>query len=304
MSEHNGRTVNRRRIYLTTAIPYVNGAPHIGHALELVQVDALARAWRALGHEVRTLTGTDDNALKNVRAAEAAGVPVADFVRAHGDEFVDLFGPALGRARRRDPHEQRSAPPTRRRAPVAGVRRRGATCTSGTTRARTASAVRRSSTPTSSTPAGRCPEHRAPPDVVRERNWFFRLSRYGDRIAHRDRERRAPHRACVASQRGARPTAIGAARHQRVEIDRACPRLGDPGARRPVAGRLRLVRRVWPTTSPRSGAGTTRHSGGTERTNGSISSARASSASTPSTGRRSWRRPACRFRPRCSCTTT
>ena len=42
MSERTGRIVNARRIYLTTAIPYVNGAPHIGHALELVQVDALA----------------------------------------------------------------------------------------------------------------------------------------------------------------------------------------------------------------------------------------------------------------------
>ncbi len=65
-----------RRFYVTTAIPYVNGDPHLGHALELVQVDALARWHRRRGRSVRSLTGTDDNAAKNVSAAQAAGVDV------------------------------------------------------------------------------------------------------------------------------------------------------------------------------------------------------------------------------------
>ena len=64
-----------RRTYLTTAIPFVNGNPHLGHAVELVQPDVLARHRRARGDEVRLQTGTDDNALKNVLAAEAAGCP-------------------------------------------------------------------------------------------------------------------------------------------------------------------------------------------------------------------------------------
>ena len=182
MSEHNGRTVNRRRIYLTTAIPYVNGAPHIGHALELVQVDALARAWRARGHEVRTLTGTDDNALKNVRAAEAAGVPVADFVRAHGDEFVDLFGPLSVEL---DDVIRTSSDPRHR----PGVERLWRACAErgdlyekeyeGTYCVGCEAFLDADELDSN----GRCPEHRAPPDIVRERNWFFRLSRYGDRIA-------------------------------------------------------------------------------------------------------------------------
>ena len=50
--------------YVTTAIPYVNAAPHLGHALELVQADVLARHRRLRGQRVRFLTGTDDNALK------------------------------------------------------------------------------------------------------------------------------------------------------------------------------------------------------------------------------------------------
>ncbi len=83
----------KRRFYITTAIPYVNGDPHLGHALEFVQADVLARHRRLRGDEVRFLSGTDDNALKNVDAALAAGLPVAEFVAAKAQRFVDLAAP-------------------------------------------------------------------------------------------------------------------------------------------------------------------------------------------------------------------
>lgn len=181
MSERTWRGTRQRRIYLTTAIPYVNGAPHIGHALELVQVDALARAWRARGHHVRTLTGTDDNALKNVRAAEAAGVPVADFVRANGDEFLDLFGPLsveiddvirTSSDPRHGPGVERLWRACAERGDLYEKEYEGTYCVG----------CEAFLDPDQLDSAGRCPEHRATPDVVRERNWFFRLSRYGDRI--------------------------------------------------------------------------------------------------------------------------
>ncbi|HTI23641.1 MAG TPA: class I tRNA ligase family protein, partial [Kutzneria sp.] len=79
-----GRTV------VTTSIPYVNGSPHIGHALELVQADVLARHRRQRGDDVWAQTGTDDNALKNVRSAETEGIPVADYVARMADRFVAL----------------------------------------------------------------------------------------------------------------------------------------------------------------------------------------------------------------------
>ncbi|MGO8433563.1 class I tRNA ligase family protein, partial [Rhizobium johnstonii] len=41
------------KIYITTSIPYVNAAPHVGFALELVQADAYARHFRLLGHDIR-----------------------------------------------------------------------------------------------------------------------------------------------------------------------------------------------------------------------------------------------------------
>ena len=53
-------------IYLSTTIPYINGRPHLGHALEFVQADVLARHYRQAGHPVRLQSGTDDNSLKNV----------------------------------------------------------------------------------------------------------------------------------------------------------------------------------------------------------------------------------------------
>jgi len=46
------------RFYVTTAIPYINASPHLGHALELVQADVLARHRRQIGDGVRFLSGT------------------------------------------------------------------------------------------------------------------------------------------------------------------------------------------------------------------------------------------------------
>src|SRR5690349_476631 len=79
--------------YVTTAIPYGNAAPHLGHALELLEADVLARHRRRRGDAVRFLTGTDDNALKNVTAARAAGIPTATFVAANAQRFAELREP-------------------------------------------------------------------------------------------------------------------------------------------------------------------------------------------------------------------
>lgn len=83
------------KFYVTTAIPYVNARPHLGHALEFVQADVIARFQRQKGREVLLLSGSDDNALKNVQAAEQAGVPVERFVEENGQLFLKL-AQALG----------------------------------------------------------------------------------------------------------------------------------------------------------------------------------------------------------------
>jgi methionyl-tRNA synthetase len=73
--------------YITTAISYVNGAPHLGHAYEAISTDALARFKRADGYDVKFLTGTDEHGQKVERSAEAAGVAPADFAAANTDKF-------------------------------------------------------------------------------------------------------------------------------------------------------------------------------------------------------------------------
>ena len=78
------------KFYITAAIPYVNAAPHIGHALEFIQVDVIARYHKLIGDQVTALTGGDENALKNVQAAEKAGVPTQEFVDKNAQLFLDL----------------------------------------------------------------------------------------------------------------------------------------------------------------------------------------------------------------------
>lgn len=78
------------KFYITSAIPYVNAKPHIGHALEFVQADTIARFHRVSGDEVLLLSGGDENALKNVQAAETAGKPIQDFIDSNNQTFYDL----------------------------------------------------------------------------------------------------------------------------------------------------------------------------------------------------------------------
>ena len=66
--------------YITTTLPYVNADPHIGFALEIIEADALARAWRLSGEDVFFSTGTDEHGQKIWEAAENAGQSVEAYV--------------------------------------------------------------------------------------------------------------------------------------------------------------------------------------------------------------------------------
>ena len=65
--------------YITTAISYPNGRPHIGHAYEAVATDAIARFQRLMGRDVFFLTGTDEHGLKMAQAARERGIAPAVF---------------------------------------------------------------------------------------------------------------------------------------------------------------------------------------------------------------------------------
>jgi methionyl-tRNA synthetase len=168
--------MSKRRFYITTAIPFVNGDPHLGFALECVQADVLARHRRLRGEQVRFLSGTDDNSLKNVQAAELAGVPVADFVQAKAERFAALRGPL---ELSHDDFIRTSVDPRHR----PGVERLWRACkASGDLYRRYYEGLYCTGCEAFLSQEelvdGLCPEHRVAPQPVAERNWFFGLTRY------------------------------------------------------------------------------------------------------------------------------
>ena len=166
--------------YITTTIPYVNARPHLGHALELVQADVLARHRRAAGEQVRFQAGTDDNSLKNVLAAQAAGVDVREFVDANAAAFTGLARPLSLSV---DDLIRTSSDPRHR----PGVERLWRACAArGDLYRRHYEGLYCVGCEQFYTDAelagGRCPEHGTLPEPVSEVNWFFRLSRYAGQL--------------------------------------------------------------------------------------------------------------------------
>lgn len=166
--------------FITVAIPYVNAAPHLGYAFELVEADLAARARRALGEPVRFLGGTDEYSLKNVLAAQAAGETTEAYVDRHADRFEVLatslrisFDDFIRTSR--DPRHRPAVERLWRRCAAAGdlYQREytGSYCVGCEQFYDRSELV-----------DDRCPEHLTELETVTETNWFFRLSRYADRL--------------------------------------------------------------------------------------------------------------------------
>ena len=86
--------------YITTAISYPNGAPHIGHAYEFVAADAMARFKRLDGHEVFYMSGTDEHGLKVQQTADKEGITAKELVDRNSAAFRevhDLVGSSYDR---------------------------------------------------------------------------------------------------------------------------------------------------------------------------------------------------------------
>lgn len=78
------------KYYVHSAIPYVNAAPHIGHAQEFVLSDVVRRYQKLLGNDVLYLSGADENGLKIIQAAEKSGLDPQKFCDIHQQEFLGL----------------------------------------------------------------------------------------------------------------------------------------------------------------------------------------------------------------------
>jgi len=173
------------RYYLTTAIDYSNGDPHLGHALEKVGADAIARYRRLRGDQVHFLMGMDEHSQSVIAAAEKGGVTP----RAWVDDMADRFARFWSRLECSNDDWIRTTEPRH----VAGVTAlldrirthspddlyegeyEGLYCT-GCEEFKTDAQI----------VDGHCAEHPTLDLVkLKERNWFFRLSRYRDLVAQK-----------------------------------------------------------------------------------------------------------------------
>lgn len=165
------------RFYVTTAIDYVNAAPHIGHALEKVQADAMARYHRLRGDDTFFLTGTDEHGSKLYRAAQAAGLDTQEFCDRMSAKFVELARVLDlsndGFVRTTSERHKRAAQKLWMACERDIYRStyRGLYCVGCEAYYLEKDLV-----------DGACPVHGTRPEVIEEENYFFRLSRYRDAL--------------------------------------------------------------------------------------------------------------------------
>lgn len=161
--------------YITTTLPYVNASPHMGHALEFVQGDTLARFWRLVGEEVFFNVGVDEHGQKVARKADEAGVSRQDYVDKYAAEFNNLKE-ALNLSydnfiRTTDKKHKEAAAEMWRLCDEAGdiykKKYTGLYCVGCEAFKVESDLV-----------DGKCPEHLVVPEEIEEENYFFRLSKY------------------------------------------------------------------------------------------------------------------------------
>lgn len=83
--------MNYNKYFITTAIPYINAKAHVGHAQEFLLADSFKQTLKAQGKEVLLQSGTDDNSLKNVIAAQKKHLSVREYIQAEGIKFQILI---------------------------------------------------------------------------------------------------------------------------------------------------------------------------------------------------------------------
>lgn len=162
--------------YITTTLPYVNSDPHIGHAQEFIQADALARYWRLLGHEVFFNTGTDEHGQKIANKADEKGEDRQAYVDHYANEFKKL-GEALNLSfdnfiRTTDAKHKLAAQEIWRRAEAKGdiykKKYSGHYCVG----------CELFYKPEELLEGSICPIHTKPCEVIEEENYFFKLTNY------------------------------------------------------------------------------------------------------------------------------
>lgn len=168
-----------KKFYITTPIYYVNDRPHVGHLYTTMAADILARYHRACAEEVFLVTGTDDNAQKNMEAATKAGKPVAEYVSemsAVWEQTWRELGISFDSFIRTSSKEHIAAvgaffKKVETTGDIYKGMYEGAYCTGCESFKTDTELV-----------DGKCPLHNRVPESVKQENYFFRVSKYRDAL--------------------------------------------------------------------------------------------------------------------------
>ncbi|MBR2994030.1 methionine--tRNA ligase [Candidatus Saccharibacteria bacterium] len=167
------------KTYVTTAIPYVNGVPHVGHAMDYCLADVYARYRRLAGDEVRFQAGVDEHGNKIYQKAEELGIPVETYVDGNTEKFKEFIA-KLGASytdfiRTTDEvHERRCQEIWRRLSDhIYKAKYEGWYC-SGCERFVTQKECDDN--------GGICPDHQKPYEKLEEENYYLRISDFKDKI--------------------------------------------------------------------------------------------------------------------------
>lgn len=174
------RSMNSNKFYLTTSIAYTNAGPHIGHAQESVAADVVARFYRQKNDDVFFLTGTDENGTKIYQKALAEGKPTQEFVDEISAQFknlkklLNLSWDNFIRTSDQKTHWPKVAEIWQKIEQAGDLYKKeyeGLYC------AGCEAFVREGDLKN-----GKCPAHQKTPEKIKEENYFFRLSKYTDKI--------------------------------------------------------------------------------------------------------------------------
>jgi len=166
-----------KKLFVTTAIDYVNAFPHAGHALEKIQADVISRYYQNLGNDVFFLTGTDENSLKNVQSAIKEGIATQVLVDRNAKKFFELkeaLNLSINDFIR-----------TTEKRHILGVQKLWQACQKDIYK-KTYQGLYcvgcEEFYKESELINGLCPEHKTKPELVEEENYFFRLSKYQNQL--------------------------------------------------------------------------------------------------------------------------
>lgn len=168
----------KKKYYLTTAIPYVNAKPHVGFALEIIQADVVARYHRLIGDDTYFLTGTDENSLKNVQAAEQEKITPQELCDKHAKNYKELkeilnlsFDDFIRTTEERHVKGAQKFWQACKAEDIYKKKYKGHYCVGCETFYTTKDLEK-----------GKCPEHKTKPEVIEEENYFFKLSAYQNKL--------------------------------------------------------------------------------------------------------------------------